>query len=123
MTPDGKPFYSGTYFPRDRFQRLVLAVGQAWREDRGGVTDQAGRIASALAEQAGAPWPGGDGAGDLAAVCDQAVLTLARDYDVQRGGFGGAPKVPPSQGWGVPPPPPRPPRAPGAPPGPWTAPP
>ena len=96
MTPDGKPFYSGTYFPRDRFQRLVLAVGQAWREDRGGVTDQAGRIASALAEQAGAPWPGGDGAGDLAAVCDQAVLTLARDYDVQRGGFGGAPKFPPS---------------------------
>ena len=50
MTPDGKPFYCGTYFPRDRFQRLVLAVAQAWREDRNGVDDQAGRIASALAE-------------------------------------------------------------------------
>ena len=96
MTADGKPFYCGTYFPRDRFQRLVAAVAQAWREDRSGVTDQAGRIAAALAQQAGAQWPGGDGSGDLAAVCDQAVLTLARDYDAQRGGFGGAPKFPPS---------------------------
>ncbi|HWM99752.1 MAG TPA: thioredoxin domain-containing protein, partial [Streptosporangiaceae bacterium] len=96
MTPDGKPFYCGTYFPRDRFQRLVLAVTQAWREDRSGVDDQAGRIASALAEQAGGPWPGGDGASDLTAVCDQEVLTLARDYDAQRGGFGGPPKFPPS---------------------------
>jgi uncharacterized protein len=96
MTADGKPFYCGTYFPRDRFQRLVAAVAQAWREDRSGVTDQAGRIAAALAQQAGAQWPGGDGSGDLAALCDQAVLTLARDYDAQRGGFGGAPKFPPS---------------------------
>jgi uncharacterized protein YyaL (SSP411 family) len=96
MTADGKPFYCGTYFPRDRFQRLVAAVAQAWREDRSEVTDQAGRIAAALAQQAGAQWPGGDGSGDLAAVCDQAVLTLARDYDAQRGGFGGAPKFPPS---------------------------
>ena len=42
MTPDGKPFYCGTYFPRDRFQRLVVAVTEAWRDDRSGVTDQAG---------------------------------------------------------------------------------
>jgi len=96
MTPDGKPFYSGTYFPHDRFQRLVLAVAQTWREDRNSVTDQAGRIAAALAQQAGGPWPGGGGAGDLAGVCDQAVLALARDYDAERGGFGGAPKFPPS---------------------------
>src|SRR5499427_3589165 len=94
MTADGKPFYCGTYFPRDRFQRLVLAIAEAWREDRSGVTDQAGRIAAALAQQGGGQWPGGDG--DLTAVCDQAVLTLARDYDAQRGGFGGAPKFPPS---------------------------
>ena len=96
MTPDGKPFYSGTYFPHDRFQRLVLAVAQTWREDRNSVTDQAGRIAAALAQQAGGPWPGGGGAGDLAGVCDQAVLALARDYEAERGGFGGAPKFPPS---------------------------
>src|SRR5262249_6761242 len=94
MTADGKPFYCGTYFPRDRFQRLVVAVAQAWREDRSGVTDQAGRIAAALAQQAGGQWPGGDG--DLTAVCDRAVVALARDYGAERGGFGGAPKFPPS---------------------------
>jgi hypothetical protein len=96
MTADGKPFYTGTYFPRDRFQRLVVAVMQAWQEDRSGVADQAGRIAAALAQQAGGQWPGGEGPGDLAAVSDQAVLTLARDYDAEHGGFGGAPKFPPS---------------------------
>ncbi len=95
MTPDGEPFYCGTYYPREAFQRLVLGVAKAWREDRDGVTGQAGRIAAALAEQAG-PWQGGQDAPGLAAVCDQAVLTLARDYDAQRGGFGGAPKFPPS---------------------------
>jgi uncharacterized protein YyaL (SSP411 family) len=71
-------------------------VTQAGKRGRSGVDDQACRIASALAEQAGGPWPGGDGASDLTAVCDQAVLTLARDYDAQRGGFGGPPKFPPS---------------------------
>ena len=94
MTPDGEPFYCGTYFPRPHFQRLVLGITKAWHEDRDGVTGQAGRIAAALAQQAG-PWQG-EPAADLAAICDQAVLTLARDYDAQRGGFGGAPKFPPS---------------------------
>jgi uncharacterized protein YyaL (SSP411 family) len=95
MTADGEPFYCGTYYPREAFQRLVLGVAKAWREDRDGVTGQAGRIADALAGQAG-PWQGGQQAADLAAVCDQATVTLARDYDAQRGGFGGAPKFPPS---------------------------
>jgi uncharacterized protein len=95
MTADREPFFTGTYFPRDRFQRLVLGVAKAWSEDRGGVTGQAERIGAALAEQA-APWRGGDGAADLAAVSDQAVATLAANYDRRRGGFGSAPKFPPS---------------------------
>jgi uncharacterized protein YyaL (SSP411 family) len=95
MTADGEPFYCGTYFPRPQFQRLVLAIAKAWHEDRDEVTGQAGRIAAALAEQAG-PVQGGQQAADLRAICDQAVLTLARNYDAQRGGFGGAPKFPPS---------------------------
>jgi len=95
MTPDREPFYCGTYFPRDYFQRLLLGVAKTWREERGSVTGQASRIAAALAERAG-PWQGGAPAGDLAAVCDQAVVTLEADYDRQRGGFGGAPKFPPS---------------------------
>ena len=51
MTPDREPFFCGTYFPREQFQRLVLRAADAWRQDRGSVTGQAKRIAAALAEQ------------------------------------------------------------------------
>jgi uncharacterized protein len=95
MTPGAQPFYSGTYIPRDVFQRLVLAVAKAWREDRDAVTGQAGQITAALAERAG-PLRGQAPAADLAALCDQAEAALAADYDRQHGGFGGAPKFPPS---------------------------
>jgi uncharacterized protein YyaL (SSP411 family) len=98
MTPDREPFYCGTYFPRDYFQQLVLGVAKAWREDRGGVTGQAQRIAAALAERAGRPdaRPGSSGEADLAGGSDSAVSGLAGDYDRRDGGFGGAPKFPPS---------------------------
>ena len=52
MTPDRDPFFCGTYFPREHFQRLVLGVAKAWREDRDNVTSQAREISAALAEQA-----------------------------------------------------------------------
>jgi uncharacterized protein len=106
MTPDRDPFFCGTYFPREHFRRLVLGVAKAWREDRDTVTSQARQISAALAERA-APLggmgidpagaaPGAAAAGVLAAVCDQAVATLAGTYDEAAGGFGGAPKFPPS---------------------------
>jgi uncharacterized protein len=95
MTPGREPFYCGTYFPRDYFQRLLLGVAKAWREDRGSVTGQAGRIAAALAERAG-PWRGGGAAPDLAGVCDHAAGVLEGGYDNRHGGFGDAPKFPPS---------------------------
>jgi uncharacterized protein YyaL (SSP411 family) len=95
MTPEGEPFYCGTYYPREYFQRLVLGVAKAWHEDRDAVIGQAGRIAAALAERA-APLRGQAPAAGLAALCDQAVAALAADYDTQRGGFGQAPKFPPS---------------------------
>jgi uncharacterized protein len=95
MTPEGEPFYCGTYYPREYFQRLVLGVAKAWHEDRDGVIGQAGRIVAALAERA-APLRGQAPAAGLAALCDQAVAALAVDYDTQRGGFGRAPKFPPS---------------------------
>ncbi len=106
MTPDRDPFFCGTYFPREHFRRLVLGVAKAWREDRGTVTSQARQISAALAERAaplqglgieaagGAPEAGAADA--LADVCDQAVATLAESYDEDAGGFGGAPKFPPS---------------------------
>src|SRR5262249_56143892 len=100
MTQDGEPFYSGTYFPRETFQRLVLGVAKAWREDRDAVRGQAGHIAATLAEQA-APLLGQAHAADLAALSDQAVTTLAADYDEQHGGVGGGPAVPPAVVVGV----------------------
>jgi len=94
LTPDKEPFYCGTYFPREQFKRLVLAVSRAWREDKDRVAGQAGKIAEVLASSTG-PRPAGAGL-VTAEVCDTAVAVLARSYDAARGGFGGAPKFPPS---------------------------
>jgi uncharacterized protein YyaL (SSP411 family) len=103
MTPDREPFFCGTYFPREHFQRLILGVANAWQENRAGVAGQARQIAEALAERAIAAGPGGwtgeqAGAGTprLAAACEAAVAGLETGYDAQRGGFGAAPKFPPS---------------------------
>jgi uncharacterized protein len=98
MTPDREPFYCGTYFPRDQFRRLVAGVAQAWQERRGEVAGQARQIAQALAERA-APLrgpAGGAGQDALARAADEAVAVLAGEYDQHDGGFGGAPKFPPS---------------------------
>ena len=106
MTPDQEPFFCGTYFPRDYFQQLVLNVSRAWRTQRDGVTGQAKQVAAALAENAaattralraaeGQPIAAGPDPGFRAAA-DAAVLALDRDYDPAEGGFGGAPKFPPS---------------------------
>jgi uncharacterized protein YyaL (SSP411 family) len=106
MTPEREPFFCGTYFPREQFQRLVLAAANAWRQDRGSVIGQAHRIASALAEQMSAgPAFGGTDGGEPAGTPDVAMLSklsevavsgLESIYDGSRGGFGGAPKFPPS---------------------------
>src|SRR5690349_21113721 len=48
-TPDGHPFYCGTYFPWERFQALVQAVARAWREQRDDVVEQGRQIVTALA--------------------------------------------------------------------------
>jgi uncharacterized protein len=97
MTPDREPFFCGTYFPREQFQRLVLGVANAWREDRGSVTGQAKQIAAALAEQMqGGRDSVGPGQEVLRQACDGAVTGLRSVYDARRGGFGGAPKFPPS---------------------------
>jgi len=108
MTPDKEPFFCGTYFPRDRFRQLILGIAQAWRTRRDGVVGQARQIATALAENATdvtralrAGGLGGDGStaeGDarFREVTQASVSALERDYDAAGGGFGGAPKFPPS---------------------------
>jgi uncharacterized protein len=101
MTPDKEPFFAGTYYPRDYFRQLVRNIAQAWREQRGDVTGRAGQVTTALAEHAAATARALRGThGDLDATfrqaADVAVQGLGREYDGARGGFGGAPKFPPS---------------------------
>ena len=91
LTPDGAPFYCGTYFPKPVFQRLLASVTAAWRDRRDEVSEAGQRIVTALAtprELSPAPLD--------ASVLDEAAASLRCTYDEARGGFGGAPKFPPS---------------------------
>ena len=94
LTPDGRPFFCGTYFPKPQFLQLLAAVGQTWREQRGDVEQASDHIAGELRRMAsGLP----DGGPEVTAeLCDHAVAAVLRDEDTVRGGFGGAPKFPPS---------------------------
>ncbi|MFD0316985.1 thioredoxin domain-containing protein [Streptomyces flavalbus] len=99
LTPDAEPFYFGTYFPpaprggMPSFQQVLQGVHHAWADRREEVADVAGKIVRDLAGRevsfGGTEVPGEQ-------ELSQALLGLTREYDPQRGGFGGAPKFPPS---------------------------
>ena len=52
MTPDGEPFYCGTYFPRAQFVQLVTAVAESWAKNKERIKGESERISAALAENA-----------------------------------------------------------------------
>lgn len=91
-TPEGHPFYCGTYFPRPQFQRLLVGVHNAWTGDREQVLEQGSKVVEAL--NSGTALPGG--ALPTEETLERAVANLERSFDPARGGFGGAPKFPPS---------------------------
>jgi uncharacterized protein YyaL (SSP411 family) len=99
LTPDGRPFYAGTYFPPEprhglpAFRQLLQAVAQAWRERRDDLEAQAERLVGALGGAARLE------AGDeelSPRLLEAADRGLARDYEPAFGGFGVAPKFPPA---------------------------
>jgi uncharacterized protein YyaL (SSP411 family) len=98
-TPEGQPFYCGTYFPptprhgMPSFRQLIASVAQTWAERRADVLAAGQRIVSSLAERSSVPSTGAPPSG---AALAKAVTTLSTQYDEERGGFGGAPKFPPS---------------------------
>lgn len=99
LTPDAEPFYFGTYFPpaprhgMPSFRQVLEGVHAAWADRRGEVAEVAGKIVRDLAEREMSFGSGEvPGEEDLAG----ALLGLTREYDASRGGFGGAPKFPPS---------------------------
>jgi uncharacterized protein YyaL (SSP411 family) len=99
LTPDAEPFYFGTYFPPEprhgmpSFRQVLGGISQAWSERRGEVAEVAGKIVRDLA---GREFAFGSGQAPGEPELAQALLGLTREYDAQRGGFGGAPKFPPS---------------------------
>ncbi len=97
LTPDGRPFFCGTYYPKEGFLQLLSAVSATWRERRGEVEEASDRIAGELRTMTGAlrGLPGG-GPDVAPTLCDHAVAIVLGDQDRVHGGFGGAPKFPPS---------------------------
>ncbi|HSI97206.1 MAG TPA: thioredoxin domain-containing protein [Gaiellaceae bacterium] len=95
LTPDGKPFYAGTYFPPEprhgipSFRDLLRAVATAWRERREDIERQAGRIDEALRAQAP---PSVEPLTE--ALLAEAAHGIARTFEPAFGGFGRAPKFP-----------------------------
>jgi len=91
LTPELKPFFCGTYFPRPQFVALLERIVAAWQADRDGVSQQAGQIAGALRQYlAGTAEPRPLSEAPLHACFEQ----LAGSYDAINGGFGPAPKFP-----------------------------
>ena len=91
LTPDRKPFYGGTYYPRAQFLQLLASVQAAWAKDRVAIEQQAQLVADAVAQ---AHSPRGSKEVPAATAVTAAVDQLRRRYDAKDGGFGGAPKFP-----------------------------
>ena len=100
LTPDARPFWGGTYFPREprwgrpSFRQVLIAIARAFAEEGAKVEENAAALASALAELGRArPSPGRSiGPAEL----DAARAALLRAIDPKQGGLQGAPKFPQS---------------------------
>jgi len=103
LTPDGRPFYGGTYFPAvprgelPAFRQVLAAVAHAWREQRTSVEASGDRLVAALSEGLQSTGVGaveGEATSPLPAGAAAAVATLATSFDARHGGWGRAPKFP-----------------------------
>ncbi|MER6940676.1 thioredoxin domain-containing protein, partial [Nocardioides sp. NPDC000441] len=95
---DGNPFFAGTYFPdmprhgQPAFTQVLQALSEAWTQRRSEIGAVAENVRQHLANISGAAGSAGSWQVDV----DAAVETLAGEFDPMAGGFGGAPKFPPS---------------------------
>jgi uncharacterized protein len=99
LTPEGQPFYGGTYFPDEprhgmpAFRQVLEGVSEAWGSQRDEVTAAGQRLVTALVEQARVAIPGGQ------AVIDAGFFRVVNDaldanFDTRNGSWGGPPKFP-----------------------------
>jgi uncharacterized protein YyaL (SSP411 family) len=97
LTPDGKPFFGGTYFPpedamgRPGFKRILLGVAEAFRNRRAEVDNSARALEEAVAKAE--IFHGAHGKFD-ASVADAVIESAVHLFDEQHGGFGQSPKFP-----------------------------
>ena len=99
LTPDLKPFYGGTYYPPyDRrgmpgFARVLTALAEAYRDQRQEIAQAGDKLTVELRRSTSF----GKSDGMLATdILDQAASQMLQNFDTTNGGFGGAPKFPPS---------------------------
>ena len=97
LTPEGRPFYGGTYFPDEprhglpSFRQVLGTIATAWATQRAELEDTATRLAAAMAEGARLPAIQPPARPDL---IEAAVALVVRSFDQGTGGWGGAPKFP-----------------------------
>src|SRR3954462_660960 len=97
LTPDGKPFYGGTYFPpqdhygRPSFRRVLLSIANAYKEKHGDVVEQAAMVESAIAQSESFAGRSGRVSGKVIATIQESAFKM---FDAEHGGFGSAPKFP-----------------------------
>jgi uncharacterized protein YyaL (SSP411 family) len=98
LTPEGKPFYGGTYYPREprhgmpAFRQVLVAVAEAFKDRRAGVEEQAGQMAEALNRDLLAI--GGDPDGLTPDLIAHGQAQISQGFDSTHGGFGRHPKFP-----------------------------
>jgi uncharacterized protein len=97
LTPDGKPFYGGTYFPPQpahgmpAFRQVLAGVARAWRDEPLEVVAAGTRLVDALVQQQAGPTSGD---APTRALLDTATAAIEANFDATNGGWGGAPKFP-----------------------------
>jgi uncharacterized protein len=97
LTPDGRPFYGGTYFPphdmqgRPSFRRVLLAISDAFRDKNGDVMEQAQMVEGAIAHAESFT---GKSADFSPRVIQEIIESALKMFDENNGGFGSAPKFP-----------------------------
>ncbi len=97
LTPDGRPYFGGTYFPRDDrygrpgFGRVLLTMAQVWKDRRDEALESAASVMSAIEHNES--FSGRDGDLSLALV-DKIAGSILSQFDPRNGGFGSQPKFP-----------------------------
>jgi uncharacterized protein YyaL (SSP411 family) len=95
LTPDGAPFFAGTYFPNEdrhgmpSFRRILMAVAEAWRDRRDDLLGQGKRVVEGISRS-----PGSSAEPLTEQILRAAHDGLRRAFDPEWGGFGPAPKFP-----------------------------